>query len=67
MLNPSTHVVTDHRQKQQLRDLNNEFRDTQAALNQAQASLTRAIRLSEDNYNPKRRAILANDHDDTAE
>jgi hypothetical protein len=37
MLNPSTHVVTDHRQKQQLRDLNNEFRDTQAALNQAQA------------------------------
>jgi hypothetical protein len=73
MLTPSTHVVAvdrptgDPRQKQLLRDLNKEYRDTQAALNQAQASFNRAIRLSEDSYRGKRQAILANGHDDTAE
>ena len=58
---------TQAQAQQQLRDLNNEFRDTQAALNQAQASLNRAIKLAEINYHRKRQAILANGHDDTAE
>jgi hypothetical protein len=50
-----------------LRDLTNEYRDTQEALNHAQASLTRAIRLAEQNYQRKRRAILANGHDELDE
>jgi len=41
--------------RDQLRALNAEFRDTQEALNH----LNRAIRLSETNYQCKRRAILA--------
>ena len=52
--------------QKQLRDLNAEYRDTQEALNHTQASLTRAIRLAEQNYQRKRKAILANGHD-TAE
>jgi hypothetical protein len=48
---------------QQLRALNTEFRATAEALNQSQASLTRAMRLLEDNYQRKRKAILDNGHD----
>jgi len=54
-------------QRRQLRDLNNEHRDTLEALNHAQASIIRAQKLNEQNYHRKRRAILANGHDDTAE
>jgi hypothetical protein len=46
-----------------LRDLNNEFRETQEALNHAQASINRALRLNDQNYHRKRKAILANGHD----
>ena len=54
-------------QRRQLRDLNNEHRDTLEALNHAQVSITRAQKLNEQNYHRKRPAILANGHDDTAE
>ena len=45
----SASSITEH-QRQQLRDLNNEHRDTLEALNQQ-------------NYHRKRRAILSNGHD----
>jgi hypothetical protein len=66
MLTPSPRIVTDDRQAQ-LRALNKEYRDTQEALNHTQASLNRAMKLMGENYQRKRRAILANGHDDTAE
>jgi hypothetical protein len=63
-----TELTNGHHQVQkQLRDLNNEQRDTLEALNHAQASLTRAIRLAEQNYQRKRKAILANGHDELEE
>jgi hypothetical protein len=43
---------------QQLRDLNTEYRETQTALNQAQASLNRGMKLMEENYQRKRRDIM---------
>jgi hypothetical protein len=47
----------------QLRDLNKEFSETQAAWNHALASVTRAMKLNEQNYHRKRKAILnANGH-----
>jgi hypothetical protein len=58
MLTPSPRIVTDDRQAQ-LRALNNEYRDTQEALNHTQASLNRAMKLMEENYQRKRRAIIA--------
>jgi len=59
---PPTHVA-DPVQKQ-LRALNNEYRDTQEALNHTQASLNRAMKLMEENYQRKRRAIInGNGHD----
>jgi hypothetical protein len=63
-----TSLTSEHLPSKQrlLRDLNAEYRDTQEALNHTQASLTRAIRLAEQNYQRKRKAILANGHD-TAE
>jgi uncharacterized protein YlxW (UPF0749 family) len=42
----------------QLRALNNEYRDTQEALNHAEASLNRAKKLMEENYQRKRKQIL---------
>jgi hypothetical protein len=48
--------------QQLLRDLNREYRDTQEALNHAQASLNRGMKLMEENYQRKRKAILANGH-----
>ena len=48
---------------QQLRALNTEYKATAEALNHTQVSLTRAMRLPEDNYQRKRKAILANGHD----
>jgi hypothetical protein len=46
-----------------LRELNSEYRDTQVALNQAQASLTRAMKLSEQQYHQRRKQIIsANGH-----
>jgi len=58
----SASSITEH-QRQQLRDLNNEHRDTLEALNHAQASIVRAQKLNEQNYHRKRRAILSNGHD----
>ena len=56
----------DTRQKQ-LRDLNQEHRDTLEALSHAGASLVRARKLNDLNYHRRRKAILANGHDDNAE
>jgi hypothetical protein len=56
----------DTRQKQ-LRDLNQEHRDTLEALNHAEASIVRARKLNDLNYHRRRKAILANGHDDNAE
>jgi hypothetical protein len=52
---------------QQLRALNTEYKATAEALNHSQASLTRAMRLLEENYHRTRKQILANGHDQTAE
>lgn len=63
--------VVDHLRndpvKQQLRALDKEYRDYQVALNQTQASLTHTMRLAEQNYHRKRKAILANGHDQDEE
>jgi len=70
MLTPSPHVVDHLRNdpvKQQLRGLDKEYRETQVALNQTQASLTHTMRLTEMNYHRRRKAILANGHDHDAE
>jgi hypothetical protein len=56
--------LSKHRQ---LRDLNNEYRDTMEALNHAEASINRTKRLTEQNYQRKRKAILANGHDELEE
>ena len=56
----------DTRQKQ-LRDLNQEHRDTLEALNHAEASIVRARKLNDLNYHRRRKAIHANGHDDNAE
>jgi len=50
-------------QRQQLRALNDEHRETLTALNHAQVSIVRAQKLNEQNYHRKRRAILSNGHD----
>jgi len=50
---------------QQLRALNTEYKATAEALNHTQASLTRAMRLLETNYQRKRKQILnGNGHDE---
>ena len=59
----SPHVVDHLRNdpvKQQLRELDKEYRETQVALNQTQSSLTHTIKLAEMNYHRRRKAILAN-------
>ena len=61
-MTPSTAPISES-QRRQLRDLNNEHRDTLEALNHAQASIIRAQKLNEQNYHRKRKAILANGHD----
>jgi len=61
-MTPSTAPISET-QRRQLRDLNDEHRDTLEALNHAQVSITRAQKLNEQNYHRKRRAILANGHD----
>jgi hypothetical protein len=61
-MTPSTAHITEF-QRQQLRALNAEHRDTLEALNHAQASIVRAQKLNEQNYHRKRKAILANGHD----
>ena len=61
----SSHVV-DHLtadQRRQLRDLNNEHRETNEAMNHAEASIVRARKLTDINYHRRRKAILANGHD----
>jgi hypothetical protein len=54
-------------QQKQLWALNKEHRDAQEALNHTQASLNRAMKLMEENYQRKRRAIIngnGHDHDE---
>jgi len=58
-----TTLVSSPKQ-QQLRQLNAESRDLQAALNQARGSLDHAIRLLEDTYQRKRRQIIDADLDE---
>ena len=60
-MTPFTAPISAH-QRRQLRDLNEEHRDTLEALNHAQASITRAQKLNNQNYHRKRKAILANGH-----
>jgi hypothetical protein len=60
-MTPSTAPISES-QRRQLRDLNNEHRDTLEVLNHAQASIIRAQKLNEQNYHRKRKAILANGH-----
>jgi hypothetical protein len=66
-MTPSTAYTISETQRRQLRDLNNEHRDTLEALNHAQASIIRAQKLNEQNYHRKRKQILSNGHDDNAE
>jgi hypothetical protein len=58
-----TTLVSSQKQ-QQLRQLNAESRDLQAALNQARGSLDHAMRLVEDSYQKKRREIIDADLED---
>ena len=55
------HLTAD--QRRQLRDLNNEHRETNEAMNHAEASIVRARKLNDINYHRRRKAILANGHD----
>jgi hypothetical protein len=48
---------------QQLRALDKEHRETQVALNQAEASILHARKLDELNFHRRRKAILNNGHD----
>ena len=69
---PGTMTLTtfDHltaEQRRQLRDLNQEHSETPKALGGAEASIVRARKLNDINYHRRRRAILADGHDDTAE
>ena len=57
-------MITTEQQKQ-LRTLNNEYREHQEALNHTQASLTRVMRIAEQNYHRKRKQILANGQDES--
>src|SRR5262245_42443376 len=63
-LHPETngHGTTDTRRA--LRDLNHDYRETISALMGAHASINRALKLTEDNYQRKRKAII-NGHDET--
>jgi hypothetical protein len=61
-MTPSTAPISET-QRRQLRDLNDEHRDTLEALNHAQASIVRAQKLNEQSYHRKRLAILSNGHD----
>jgi hypothetical protein len=59
-----TQFTNGHDVRKQLRDLNNEYRETQTAWNNALASITRAMKLNEQNYHRKRKQILnSNGHD----
>ena len=62
-------TITEHHtnQQKQLWALNKEHRETLEALNHAEASIVRARKLNDINYHRRRRAILANGHDDNAE
>jgi len=58
---------SDHDVKQQLRALDKEHRETLTALNQAEASVAHSRKLNDLSYHRRRKAILANGHDDNAE
>jgi hypothetical protein len=53
--------------QQQLRALDKEHRETQVALNQAEASVNHARKLDELNYHRRKRAILAEHAEDHQE
>jgi hypothetical protein len=61
LINP--HVVDDY-MKQQLRELDKEYREKLTTLNQAEACISRTRKLDELSYHRRRRAILANGHDE---
>jgi len=67
MLQPSPRVTTADPVQQQLRALHKEHRETLTALNQAEASVAHARKLNDLNYHRRRKAILANGHDDNTE
>jgi hypothetical protein len=50
--------------QQQLRELDKEYREKLVELNKAEACFIRARKLDELSYHRRRRAILANGHDD---
>jgi hypothetical protein len=61
------HVVDHLRNdpvKQQLRELDKEYREKLVELNKTEASINHARKLGELSYHRRRRAILANGHDD---
>ena len=62
-----TPQVVDHLRndpvKQQLRELDKEYREKLVELNKAEACFIRARKLDELSYHRRRRAILANGHD----
>jgi hypothetical protein len=47
-----------HNVQKQLRDLNNEYRETTSALMGAQVSINRTLKLQEQNYHRRRKEIL---------
>jgi hypothetical protein len=49
--------------KQQLRELDKEYREKLVELNKAEACFVRARKLDELSYHRRRKAILANSHD----
>ena len=58
-------LITPHlvaSQRDQLRALNNEHRETMEALNHAQASIVQTQKLNEINYHRKRKQILSDGH-----
>ena len=56
--------ATTQSAKQQLRELDKEYREKLVELNKAEACFIRARKLDELSYHRRRRAILATGHDD---
>jgi hypothetical protein len=53
-----TTITNGHSTQHLLRDLNSDYRETISALMGAHASINRALKLTEENYQRKRRQIL---------
>jgi len=59
----STAYTISESRRRQLRELNAEYNDINKEINHAQASVDRAKKLHDINYHKRRKAILANGHD----